>query len=264
MNKINYNKYRIGLLVPEANICAEQDFHRMAPSQLNICTIRLGHKTWKATDGVKKNEDENITSHEDLWDSLNQNINRLVITKPDILSFACTSGSFVRGNLWEKKMRENIEKEIKIKMVTAAGAAVEAIKKLGLKNIIVVTEYAKTLNSLFKRFMRENGINIIKIVGTEEVSKYCPEYNIKDWTVNTPASSEIAYKMIEGINTQDSEGIFISGTGFGVIDIINTVEKTFKKPVATSNQALFWSSIRKIGIKESIPNYGKLLTKSYN
>ena len=115
MNKINYNKYRIGLLVPEANICAEQDFHRMAPSQLNICTIRLGHKTWKATDGVKKNEDENITSHEDLWDSLNQNINRLVITKPDILSFACTSGSFVRGNLWEKKMRENIEKESKIK-----------------------------------------------------------------------------------------------------------------------------------------------------
>ena len=39
---------------------------------------------------------------------------------------------------------------------------------------------------------------------------------------------------------------------------------TFKKPVATSNQALFWSSIRKIGIKDSIPNYGKLLTKSYN
>jgi maleate isomerase len=70
---------------------------------------------------------------------------------------------------------------------------------------------------------------------------------------------DVAYGMGLKANGKDNQVIFISCTNFRAIEIIESLERKTGKPVISSNQATLWYALRKLGIKDSIEGYGRLL-----
>ena len=58
----------------------------------------------------------------------------------------------------------------------------------------------------------------------------------------------------------DADVLFISCTALPVLDIIEKLEKKLNKPVLSSNQALIWDALEKIGKNNDIQGFGKLFS----
>ena len=58
---------------------------------------------------------------------------------------------------------------------------------------------------------------------------------------------------------EDSEVIFMSCTGLGVIDQIDIAEKSFNLPVIASNYVTFWKALHTLGIQYDGPYLGRLM-----
>jgi len=67
------------------------------------------------------------------------------------------------------------------------------------------------------------------------------------------------YSHALSVDCPDAEAILICCTDFGTLDVIDSLEEKLGKPVISSNTASFWHSLRKAGVKDKIPGYGKLL-----
>ena len=76
---------RIGLILPSANIVLEPDFYKMAPEGITIHTTRV-YLPAGTIAGLLEME-----RHTEEAAKLIAN------TKPDIVAYGCTSGSFVGG-----------------------------------------------------------------------------------------------------------------------------------------------------------------------
>ena len=57
---------------------------------------------------------------------------------------------------------------------------------------------------------------------------------------------------------KNADALFVSCTALPVLSILNRLEKKIKKIVISSNQALIWDTLEKIGKNNSITNFGKL------
>ena len=52
--------------------------------------------------------------------------------------------------------------------------------------------------------------------------------------------------------------------GFIKYEIIEPLEHDLDRPVGTSNQAMVWHSLTKLGIKDRVPGYGRLMAATGN
>ena len=60
------------------------------------------------------------------------------------------------------------------------------------------------------------------------------------------------------MDLEEADALFVSCTALPVLQIIDRLEKKFNKPVLSSNQALIWDTLEKIGENTSINGFGKL------
>ena len=60
------------------------------------------------------------------------------------------------------------------------------------------------------------------------------------------------------MDLNNAEALFISCTALPALSIIDKLEKKIGKVVLSSNQALIWDTLDKIGKNDSINGFGKL------
>jgi maleate isomerase len=70
---------------------------------------------------------------------------------------------------------------------------------------------------------------------------------------------EFIMEYVRDLDRPDAEAILISCGGIRSLEIVAELERQIKKPVITSNQAMFWDTMRLAGIKDKIDGYGMLL-----
>ena len=66
--------------------------------------------------------------------------------------------------------------------------------------------------------------------------------------------------MLSNINLDDADALFISCTALPALSIIDRLEKKLGKIVLSSNQALIWETLEKIGMNKSVAGFGKLFS----
>ena len=57
----------------------------------------------------------------------------------------------------------------------------------------------------------------------------------------------------------DVDTVFISCGALRSLDIVGALEQKLGKPVICSNQAMIWDCLRKAGISDRCPGFGRLL-----
>ena len=168
--------------------------------------------------------------------------------KIDCVVYGCTSGTIAAGY-------NSIEKKIKLakpeaKVTTPSTAAISALKKLNIKKVSIFTPYLKDLNDeVVEFFKKENFVvtsnSYFGIESDIDIGKVDQDY---------------LYEVLSKIELNDAEALFISCTALPALSIIEKLEKKLNKIVLSSNQALIWDTLEKIGKSDSVRGFGKLFS----
>ena len=168
--------------------------------------------------------------------------------KIDCVAYGCTSGTIAAGyNSIEEKIKKA---KPNTSVTTPSTAAVNALKKLDIKKIYLFTPYPKKLNDEVIEFFKKEGFEITSnsyfdIASDIDIGKVDPEY---------------LYDVLSNINLNDADALFISCTALPALAIIDRLEKKHGKMVLSSNQALIWETLEKIGMNKSVIGFGKLFS----
>jgi maleate isomerase len=232
---------RIGLLVVGSDVTCESEMHKFAPPGVAFVTSRMKFLGKVTPETVER-----------LAEDVERATELLIPAKVNVIAFCCTSGSFIKGAGWDKEIIDNIEsKYAGISATTTSTAVVAALRCLKIKNVAVATPYVDDVNKHLKKFLTDEGFNVINIKGLGI---------LEDAEVNN-LPPEIAYKLAKEVDTTNAEGIFISCTSLRTLNVIDLIERDLSKPVVTSNQATLWHSLRKAKINDIINGCGELLTQ---
>ena len=164
----------------------------------------------------------------------------------DCVVYACTSGTIAAGY-------ESIEKKVKLakpeaKVTTPSTAAIKALKKLDIKRLCIFTPYSKKLNDEVVEHFKKQGFDIT----SNSYFDIQSDYDIGKVDQN------YLYDVLSEIDLKDADALFISCTALPALPIIDKLEKKLNKIVLSSNQALIWDTLERIGKNESIEGFGKL------
>lgn len=232
---------RIGLILPSDNTSMESEFNKILHTVdgVSVHATRVFMDTLSVEDLLKMNENVKRASLE------------LKTAEVNIIAYGCTSGSFVKGLNFDRRLIEDIEGETGIKATTTSTAVVNALKELNVKKIAVGTPYSDEINERAKEFLEGNGFRVTNSMGLNVV----PDVDIGK------QEPYVAYNLGKRVNTDDADCVFLSCTDLRTIEIIDALEKKLKKPVVSANQATLWHILKleKLGI--SIKSYGRLLEK---
>ena len=168
----------------------------------------------------------------------------------DCVVYACTSGTIAAGH-------DSIEKKVRLakpdaKVTTPSTAAIKALKKFNIKNLSVFTPYSKKLNDEVVEYFKKEGFNITS-------NSY---FDIESDCDIGKVDQNYLYDVLSKIDLKESDALFVSCTALPVLPIIDKLEKKLNKIVLSSNQALIWDTLERIGKNESVEGFGKLFNSN--
>lgn len=227
---------RIGLITVAAGSSTEAEFNMYVPEGVAVLTTRI------PLEGISVEALIKMAPYVDEAASL------LAGAEVDVIVFACTAGSLVKGAGYDKEIIERLQNRTGLPVTTTSTGVVEALRALEIKRIAIATPYPDGVNKAEKDFLEGSGFEVASIKGLELLEpRLVPQ---------VPPGE--MYRLAKEVFTKDVDGIFISCTGLHVVNIIEMLEKDLKRPVITSNQVTLWAALRKITISEKIEGLGKL------
>ena len=241
-DKGRHSRARLGFILMSTDLAAESDFFDISPKDVAIHITRL------KTDDYTTNE--TLSKHIEFMADAASRIQP--DTKPDVISYSCTSGSIVIG---EDRVKEEIKKGAPYAIpMTLVTGVVDALRELKVKNLVVGTPYLDEINTNEAEFLFNKGFSVLNIQGLNltkgiEFGTVTPDYWIK---------------FAEEINEESADAIFLSCGGIRSTEVIDQIEQRVGKPVITSNQAQMWSCLRRAGVEDNISGFGKLFNYQLN
>jgi maleate isomerase len=228
---------RIGIILPSVNVLMEPEYYKLGIKGIHFHATRV-MLTETTPEALKRMEKD-----------LDYAIELISSVKPDVVAYACTSGSFIGGLKWDNDIIKKIQDSLGCPAVTTSSAMIDALKQLNIKRPAVITPYIDTINEMEKKFLEANGFNVVNIKGMQII-------DAEELHSKTP--DEI-YEFALNADRAEADGMFISCTDFRGMEIAEKLEKQLNKPVVTSNQATLWWLLKTLDIKCRIEGQGTLL-----
>jgi len=229
-------KGRIGIIIPSSNCLVEPQFQRYAPANVGVHVTRLRMTgKWHKTPTELRREIAGAAAV-------------LSDTKPDVIVFHCTASSMEEGLAGEARVVETIRDASGCSAITTAQAITQALRRLGVKRLVLISPYVKETNQHEARYLGEAGFEVIHDFGLALSGSH--EY----MAVSPRRWEEIALEN----QRAEAEGYLLSCANTTMIEAISEIEARLNKPVVNSNQATLWACLEKIGAGQPSSGLGRL------
>ena len=159
--------------------------------------------------------------------------------------------SLVHGVDGDKKIIDEIEKATGIPATTCISSIVEALHRLCIEKVVVVTPYYKEeMTVLVRNFLEHKGFTVVSLVQGGDV----------EFKKNYQIPQEHTYRLAKNAFLKNpADGLLIVGGGAPTESIVEILETDIGKPVISQNFAAIWNALRIANVRQPIPNYGMLL-----
>ena len=236
---------RIGALVPISNTNLESDMILLRPKNVSLHFARVGGYDLDAIPDSEQMRKFGATP-------LESTIDDLAAARPDVILYGCTSATLAHGPAFDTRLAEAISKRSGAPAVTAAGAIVEALRHLKVRRVAFSTPYVQTLGQEAASFLEACGFTTVSSVhGGEGLDSY-------QQGALTP---EEIFDMTCRADSDMAEALVIPGTDVRGVEVIDSLEHRLGKPVVTSNQAMMFCAVKRLGLDVScLPAIGRLLS----
>ncbi|MFI0789005.1 decarboxylase [Streptomyces lydicus] len=183
-----------------------------------------------------------VSEHE----TLDAAVQALCAVSPQVICYACTSGSFVGGVAGERAMCAAMVQAGEVPSLTTSGALIEALREIGARRIAVVTPYTKSVTDSLEDYLGEAGITV--------TGRAYLGLTRHIWKVPYRDVVDMARAAVVGA----ADALFISCTNLPTYDVIPQLEAELRMPVLSANQVTMWAALREIGVA-AVGSYQALL-----
>lgn len=156
----------------------------------------------------------------------------LLVPEPEVVAYACTSGSFIGGAAAEAALVAAMLDAGAPRAITTSGAMVSALETLGARRVAVVTPYVDAVTDRLLSFLAEYGITTTACVGLNMLGEI--------W--KTTYAHVLA--AVAELDTTGADALFVSCTNVPTYDVIEPLQQRLGIPVITANQVTMWSALR--------------------
>lgn len=251
MTKINY---RIGQIVPSSNVTMETEIPALFRARETLYPERFTfHSARMRMKNVNKEELEKMDAQSDLCAI------ELSDAHVDVMGYACLVAIMSMGKGYhcvsqERLHQKTIENDWPTPIVTSAGALIEGLETLGVKNIAVIAPYMKPLTKLVVDYIEHQGFVVkdwiaLEVADNLEVAALDPE-NLKN-----------IYKKL---NLDGVEALVLSAcVQMPSLDAVDAIEEEIGIPVTTAAICTTYRMLTSLGLKAHSPIGGALLSGKY-
>jgi maleate isomerase len=176
---------------------------------------------------------------------------QLATAKPDLIVQCGAPGIFLHGEQgYEHQITSEITRETGIAAITMMGAMVDALQAVGATRIAIASTYSDSVNAALARYLETKHISVGAMRGLQLVDPYDSSMHGDD------TSYRLARESFKAAGKVDA--VLISCGTFRTFKMLPYLEKDCGVPVISSNQATLWRALRKVGLRDVIPNLGQL------
>ncbi|NGO77028.1 decarboxylase [Streptomyces sp. YC504] len=219
----------LGVVAP-FDFALDRELWRWVPDEISLYVTRTPFVPVEVSLDLARLVSEHQTLHEA--------VRALIAAEPEVIAYACTSGSFVDGAVGERTMCAAMEAAGEVPSLTTSGALIEALNELGARRIALVTPYTSSVTQALKDYLAEAGITV------EGCSYLGLTRHI--WKVPYRDVVDMARAAVNRLPAE-VDALFISCTNLPTYDAIPQLEAELRIPVISANQVTMWSALRHMG-----------------
>lgn len=233
---------RLGFLLPPGNPTVEPEMIALAPPGVSVHFNRM---VARGTPGSLSGQSERNRM---MIDNLDASLEMLALVKPDIVVLAHTATSYTLGRQGEADLLARLHEATGIRVVTAFGAVVRALERLGVARVALGAPYSAQTTLAGKAHLEAHGFRVVGCDNLKGVANIYEE------------TAERAYRLARTVDCREAQAVFLSGTGMPTVPVLEALERDLGKPVISSASAMMWHALREAGVGEPVAGYGRLLT----
>ena len=169
----------------------------------------------------------------------------------DAIVWACTSGSFVGGLAWAESQASTLERDTGIRSSSTSLAIVEALQACSMDTVDVLSPYPPALTGRLARFLGDAGIGIDNLCTLD-----CPTGSASHRIDLRVEVERFAASFPESRNP-----LLIPDTAVNTLDVVDSVEERFGRPLFTANQITLWHGLGLLDMPRVARGAGTLLER---
>ena len=195
---------RLGFLVPPGNPTVETEMRVMAPDGVSLHFHRM---VARGIGGALSGQSERTQM---MIDHIEGSLELLAMVEPDVVVVAHTATSYHLGRAGEADLLARLRKSTGRRVVTAFGAVVQALERLGVRKLALGTPYSAEMTLQGKAHLEAHGLEIVNFANLQGVD------NIYATT------AEKAYRLARSVDAAEAEAVFLSGTGMPTVSVLES------------------------------------------
>jgi len=213
---------RIGVIVP-FDFALDREYWCYTPSDVTLHITRTPHVDEPLGMGLVE-----AVSDDDVICGA---VGELVAPDPELIVYACTSGSFVRGRDGERRIRQTMKEAGARHAITTSGALLDALAALGIRRLAVGTPYDEPVTRRLADFLEESGVDVVSVA-----------YLGLRGGVDRVTADSLTHLTVAA-DAADADAVFLSCTNLATFDALTDLEARLGKLVLSANQVTMWSAL---------------------
>jgi maleate isomerase len=246
--------WRIGVLVPHADVGPEAELQAMAPPQVSIHAARVpfgGIRAGGQMDPTIPLAPVRAFAEPPHVDDATE----LLAAAPiHAIAFGFTSSAYVIGGDGEAAMLERLRTRSRgLPVVAPCASIVAALAVLGMQRVALFDPpwFDAELNAFGGAYYKAAGFDVV-------ASMRCALPS--DQSAIEPSA---LFEFVRRHVPAQAEAVIFGGNGFRVVGVIDALERELARPVVSPNQALLWAAMGAAGARtDAITRYGRLFASS--
>jgi maleate isomerase len=227
---------RVGFIELSTSICMSAEVPDALPPEVKPIFTRMRLEGGEVSAAAL---DRMVSS-----DRLEQASEELADGGASVVTFACTTGSLIRGPGFDRELVARMEGASGVRATTTSTALVAALEAIGARSVAVATPYVDELNDLEARFLEAHGFEVTAIRGlgieTDPEITLVPYERTRELVLETVAEGG------------EPDAVFISCTGLPTLALLDGLEAELGKPVISSNAVTIWHTLALAGVQSPL------------
>ena len=230
----------VGIIKPTLRPGSMEDLIRILPEGIGVVITNINITTGKESEFRQQ-----IPFYE-------ERVKELAAAEIELIHPAGAPPFFILGYQGEQELIRGWEEKYKTPIMTNGTNQIAAMKALGIKSFIGVSYFPGEINKFYADYFRGAGFDVRAMEGMDV------KFNeVQD------LSSHKVYGFIRKLflKNKDVDGIYMLGSGWRTLDIVEMMEMDFGKPVVHHITAQSWEIQKRLYVRQPIKGYGRLLSE---
>jgi maleate isomerase len=230
----------VGLVKPTYRPGSLEEFIRLLPDGVSVIPLYVGFRH-----GTREEFGNAL-------DVVESKVRELAEIGVDLIHPEGAPPFMLQGYAGERDLVAMWEQRFGVPVLGVGLSQVEAMRALGIHRLVGVTYFGADLNSVFGRYFEQAGFEVLAMEGM----------SVPFDMVGRLASHEVyAHARQTFLRHPGADGIYMLGSGWRVLDIVDVLEQDLQVPVVHAQTARVWAIQHRFHVHQPRPGYGRLLAE---